>query len=251
MLIAAGLATNCGGDASNESTAERGKDGTGADVGRTTASDTNSGEDELASTDEDPLTGTDVGELAGTNEDELAGTGGSGSTTIIVDVDPVISTDEGNGEVVEEAFRCGDLSNDANTVTLSYVAAEPPAASGGTPVDGLYHLTRWELFTGNSGANTGDALTRQETISVTWLGEGRAELDVMLGQPQGELGIVYQWSEVVTFEDSSFTSMPTCRTDSVSIADVAGLYDASEEELVFITQSPDVDGTWVRTYTRQ
>jgi hypothetical protein len=48
-------------------------------------------------------------------------------------------------------------------VEQTQVAAELPAAIGGTPIDGTYHLTRWTIYTGTGGAEGGTGLNRAMT----------------------------------------------------------------------------------------
>ena len=223
ILVVAGIATSCG-----KATADPGiRQDAGAGTGAAASA------------------GTGAAANAGTG----AAAGGSGGLPPIQWVSDGAAISTGGSEGIE-AFRCNDLRNDAETIPLSYVAAEPPAARGGTPVEGLYHLTQWELFTGTGGPSSGEVRTRQETISIT-VEEGRAEMETMFGQPYGEMGILYQWNETLTFDGSSFTSTLTCRADSVSVSDSAGQYSATDDQLVFITQAAEGDGTWVRTYTLQ
>ncbi len=153
-------------------------------------------------------------------------------------------------EAVEVTWQCNDLRNDAETVTLSYVPRKPPTATGGTPIEGRYHLTQFELFTGIDGPNSGESVDWQETVALSRVGDGTARLESMEGQPDGEMFIVHQWNETLTFDGNSFTSVPTCRTNTVLISDSAGLYTATFNQLVFMTSTRGF-GTWVSTYTLQ
>jgi hypothetical protein len=211
MVIAAGIATSCGGRTSTNGSPEDGSGDTAA--GGSGASD-----------------GTDT-------SGGLAASGGR-----------AISLETGGGDGIE-AIRCSDPFNDADTVTLIYVPEEPPTGSGGTPVEGRYHLTQWELFTGADGPDSGEVWTQQERIILTWMADGNAELDGMRGQTDYELGYGYQWNETLTFDGSSFSSTPTCRTQVVSVYDSTGLYTASDDQLVLIRESSAGDGTFVYTYT--
>jgi hypothetical protein len=236
LVVAAGIAASCGGDVAARRSAEQGSGGSVVAGGGTVS--------------------VDAGSRAGSS---AGGSGGSGNLAvggggiILIDAGSRAgsSAGGGGGEGVEVAERCSDLRNDADTVTLSYVSAEPPTASGGTPVEGRYHLTQWELFTGADGPTSGETRTTEETIAITLVGDASAEMAVMIGEIMGEMMTVYQWNVTLTFEGSSFTSTPTCRTRFVSVSESAGLYTATADQLVFITQSSEGDGTWVRTYTLQ
>ena len=155
------------------------------------------------------------------------------------------------GESVEVAQYCSDLRNDADAVTLSYVPEEPPATMGDMPVEGLYHLTQWELFTGVDGPTSGETWAWERRIVITMLGNGSAKMASMEGGLNGEMGLAYQWNETLTLDGNSFTSTPTCRTDLVSIDNSAGLYTATADQFVIMKPDPERGGTWVYTYTLQ
>ena len=232
MLVAAGMAASCGGNVGVRRASTEGSGGVATGSAGTVSSD------------------------GGGVPDSSAGGGGAsgGSAAMsggMIGVDAGAPTGGSGGEAVEVASQCTDLRNDATPVTSSYVSEEPPTASGGTPVEGRYHLTRWELFTGPDGPSSGETRTTQETITITSVEDRTAQMAGMRGQPEGEMGIVRQWNATLTFDGSSFTSTPTCRTDYVSISESAGLYTATVDQLVFMTPSSEGDGTWVRTYTLQ
>jgi len=170
---------------------------------------------------------------------------------ILIDAGSLAGSASGGsgGESVEVAGYCNDLRNDADPVTLSYVSEEPPLAIGGTPVQGRYHMTRFELFTGVDGPTSGETWDWARRIIITMLEDGSAEMASM----EGELDelLAYQWNETLTFDGNSFTSTPTCHTRVVSIFDSAGLYSAIADQLVFMIPAPERAGTWVFTYTLQ
>ena len=111
-------------------------------------------------------------------------------------------------------------------------------------------MTQWDLFIGTNGIS-GEVWSRQETIAITRVGNGSADAEAVFGEPVGEMGITYEWNETLMFDGASFTSTVTCRTYSVSVSDSVGQYSATDDQLVFITEHREGDGTWVRTYTRQ
>jgi hypothetical protein len=229
LAVAAQMLTSCGGDVGVHHPAKQGLGGWANGSGGTLSSD--------GGRLPDPSAGGGGGSAAG----------GAG----LIAIDAGTLTGGRGGEGVEVLLQCSDYRNDAAPVTLSYVSEQPPMASGGTPVEGLYHLTRWELFTGTDGPGSGDIRTTAERIVITSVGDRTAEMAATMGQPEGEMGIVYQWNVRLTFDGSSFTSTPTCRTEVISVSEGTGRYTATVDQLVFMTQSGDGNGTWVRTYTLQ
>ena len=58
---------------------------------------------------------------------------------------------------------CNEVVNTATAVEQMNVAADLPTALGGTPLDGTYHLTAWNKYTGVSGASGGTGSMRTMT----------------------------------------------------------------------------------------
>ncbi len=225
MLVAARAATSCGGEVADQRLTKDSLGGAAGSAGATLHSGGGGGSGGLA---------IGVGGL------DLLGAGGREGS----------SAGASGVQAVEFAWQCNDLRNDADTIILSYVSGEPPAARGGTPIEGLYHLTQLEQFTGIDGPSTGEAYDPQRTVALSWVGDGTARLETMEGQPDGEMGILHQWNETVVFDGNSFASVPTCRTESVLVSDSAGLYTATFDQLVFLKQIHG-SGTRVSTYTLQ
>jgi hypothetical protein len=227
VVIAAGIATSCGGQTADQQLRQDGSGGTAAGSG--------SG------------AGSSVG-----GSDASGGLAASGGWTITLDAGSLVDATGGSGgEGVEVVERCNDLfHNGAVPTPLNYVAEDPPTASGGTPMEGLYHLTQWDLFIGTHGI-AGEVWSRQETLVVTRVGEGSADVETLFGELEGEMGLARQWNETLALDGSSYTSTLTCRTPYISVSDSVGQYSATDDQLVFITEHREGEGTWVRTYTRQ
>ena len=112
MVIAAGIATSCGGQTADQQLPEN-------DSGGTAAGD-----------------GSGAGSSVG-GSDATGGLAASGGWTLSFDAgSPVDSTTGSGGEGVEVAFRCNDLRNDAVPVPVNYVAEDPPTPSGAHPQRG-------------------------------------------------------------------------------------------------------------------
>jgi len=112
-------------------------------------------------------------------------------------------------------------------------------------------MTRFVLFTGVDGPTGGETWDCERRIDITVLEDGSAEMASMEGDLDGEMATAYQWNETMTFDGSSFTSTPTCRTDFVSVSASTGFYSATADQLVFMKETPELGGTWVYTYTLQ
>jgi hypothetical protein len=72
---------------------------------------------------------------------------------------------------------CNTIANDGTPIAETRVAAAMPTGSGGTLVDGTYHLTRREIYTGTGGASgpTGD--TRKATLVIANAASATMTLD--------------------------------------------------------------------------
>jgi hypothetical protein len=82
----------------------------------------------------------------------------------------VVALQTFNGNLQYETWlsgSCNTITNDGTPITEMRVAADIPTSTGGTLVDGTYHLTRREIYTGSTGASgpTGD--TRKATLVIT------------------------------------------------------------------------------------
>jgi len=62
---------------------------------------------------------------------------------------------------------CNTLVNSASTITITQLAADPPAFEGGTPAAGTYVLTRETVYTGAGGASGATSRTDRTTIQIT------------------------------------------------------------------------------------
>jgi len=96
--------------------------------------------------------------------------------------------------------ECNEVVNTATAVEQMNVAADLPAPVGGTPVDGTYHLTGWNIYTGAGGASggtgfmrtmTGDAVGKAVSM-VTEVGPGSREYANYTMLNSGQFAIVTQ-----------------------------------------------------------
>jgi hypothetical protein len=75
-------------------------------------------------------------------------------------------TEEASVEAeTEAAASCGDLANDAPTITVRQEATDPPVLAGGTIADGTYFLTAAVIYTGADGPS-GPTGTAQTTVHI-------------------------------------------------------------------------------------
>jgi len=75
--------------------------------------------------------------------------------------------DAGPDSDTDVAAACNALPNDAPVLSLSLVAKDPPAMTGGTIADGTYRMTAAEIDTGAGGPSGPSGETTQVTIAVS------------------------------------------------------------------------------------
>jgi hypothetical protein len=75
---------------------------------------------------------------------------GDAATDVVTDVGPPdagpLSRCTGDGV-------CNNVANIAQTIQVGYVASDPPAAQGGSIVDGIYALTAARIYVGIDGGS--------------------------------------------------------------------------------------------------
>jgi len=78
------------------------------------------------------------------------------------------ATTDGSDSSPDDASddACNTIANIAQTITIQQVASAPPAAQGGTFVDGTYTMTDVTIYTGPQGP-TGPSGTSKTTLQIT------------------------------------------------------------------------------------
>jgi hypothetical protein len=142
--------------------------------------------------------------------------------------------DGGDGAVV-----CNAIVNTAPSVTITQVAADPPAFTGGTVVDGTYTLTNETIYTGDGGA-TGP----KGTTSTTFVFKGST---IQVAKDSDPPTSTYGFAPSGT----AYTAKGQCPP---GLGDTAGWYTATATTFVASLGAPGGDGgvpLYVTTFTKQ
>jgi len=135
------------------------------------------------------------------------------------------------------ANACNDLVNNAPAVTLVAIADSPPAALGGTLVDGTYWLTGFNVFTGPGG--TTDLSTF--TANATFVLSGTTMQQVLSSNGGAEK----RYTSTVSTSGTTLYATDTC-PEPVTEQDP---YTATPTKLTIYLDDPN--GTFEQIYTKQ
>ena len=137
------------------------------------------------------------------------------------------------------ATVCNALANTGQPVTVMQVAADPPAAQGGTPVDGIYTLTDETIYTGPGGAS---GPTKTARIAIQIQG-GTIQVSKDSSPQTSTYGL--------TTNGTNYMAAAMCPPGSGSLA---GSYTATATTFVASIAASTSDGgaPWViETFTKQ
>jgi hypothetical protein len=109
---------------------------------------------------------------------------------------------------VTTSGACNDIVDDATAVAQVQVAEDEPPAVGGTPQDGLYHLTALYVFTGDGGATGPTGYVEQHT--------SRVQDDCFYSAGAIDGGEEKKTVTSALFSDNTITEMLLCPTGSTT-----------------------------------
>lgn len=137
---------------------------------------------------------------------------------------------------------CNAITQRGETVTWVSSTNAAPVATGGTPVDGLYILTDFKIYTSELADGT--------VVSV--IGKATAEIagstfSVLLTTPGGE---DRRNTETLTLSDTNVTATETCRLDAsdAGLSTRTGQYSATSTS--FTIHFPTPTGRIENVYTK-
>jgi hypothetical protein len=138
---------------------------------------------------------------------------------------------DAGGDAGDGAVACNTLANTATQVTGAQVAANPPALTGGTVVDGTYSLTNLTIYTGPDGPAGATGMS-QTTIEISG-----ATIQVVTNGTPGTRTEMF-----TSTAGGTFTATDTCPDTSA----FQGAYSATST--TFVVQFPGgTDDAGVRT----
>jgi hypothetical protein len=150
------------------------------------------------------------------------------------------SADASDSASSSEAGGCSGLVDTASTVTEEYSATDPPAATGGTFLDGTYFLTASTVYTGTSGPTGPTGEMRRATLQLT----GDAYL-----YSSDDNGVPYQQTGTIAPSGTTINGAVSCPSGKT---DPFASYSITSTG--FIEYAPNYSGTpatLAHTFTKQ
>jgi len=130
------------------------------------------------------------------------------------------------------------------------IAGDPPKPEGGTITNGLFHLTRHEVYVGRNG-NTDRSVSRaRSSLLISGSTGATADLQFTWLESTGELPRPFKQSQTLVVSGTSYTYTVTCSSELAFAQGGSLSFTATAGELIWIQSASD-GATYVDTFERK